>query len=49
LEATSNGPILNHQQVLSKAEEAWTNIEAREELVNHLKARLVNCFLRVDG
>eukprot|EP00435_Cladocopium_sp_Y103_P031871 s1545_g8.t1 len=27
----------NPEQALSKAEEAWSNIEAREELVNHLK------------
>ena len=29
--------IIPTPQALSKAEEAWSNIEAREELVNHLK------------
>ncbi|CAL1172728.1 unnamed protein product, partial [Cladocopium goreaui] len=37
----------NPEQALSKAEEAWSNIEAREELVNHLKDTCLDFILKI--
>lgn len=37
----------NPEQALSKAEEAWSNIEVREELVNHLKDTCLDFILKI--